>query len=82
MAATPHLHIAGINMELANLPEPFAECLVQWSVARGIVRTIRTYRFFVSGQVMAVMDDYALNFVSIPLRCSALKMSFPDAFPE
>jgi hypothetical protein len=82
MTATSHLHIAGINMELANLPEVFAECLVQWSVARGIVGTIRTCRFLVSGLFVAVMDNYALNLVSIPRRFRALKISFPDAFPE
>jgi len=82
VAAAPHLHIAGINMESANLPEPFAECLVQWTIARGIVHTICTYRYLINGLYVAVMDDYTLNFVLIPLHCSALKMSFPDAFPE
>jgi hypothetical protein len=82
MATTPHFYIVGINMELANLPEVFAECLIQWSIAQSIVSTIRTCRFLVSGLFVAVMDNYTLNLVSIPLHFSALKMSFPDAFPE
>ena len=69
-------------MEFANLPEAFAERLVQRSIAQGVVRTVRNYRFPVSGLFIAVMDNYAPNFVSIPLRCSALNMSLPDAFPE
>jgi hypothetical protein len=82
MAAASHLHIDGIDMELAVLPEPFAERLVQRSIARCVVCTICTYRFLVSSLFVVAMGDFSLSFFSIPLRCKALKMSFADAFPE
>jgi hypothetical protein len=43
MATATDLHIFRVDMEITSLPKIFAECSVEWAIARCIVGTICTY---------------------------------------